>query len=645
MRYTVLDAEFDGLLDALTKMHCLCATVYEDGVIIEKVEITLLSEVVPFLERQECIVGHNIIFYDLSAIRKMTGYTHKGLVIDSLALSWYLYPAEEVHGLATWGERVGILKPVVEDWTALSLEVYVHRCKEDVEINSTIFHMFVNYLQEIYQGDIKRIMFYLTWKLECIQEQIENPLTIDRDHCKAVLAQVNTEMDMRKASLSAVMPRIAKTAKSAKPKVMFKKDGTISALGIKWLELLHDNDLEADFEGEVTRVLAWEDPNPTSTSQLKAWLFTLGWVPTIYKLSTSKVTGNTKSIPQLQDKDKNLCMNITMLSETHPELEHLEGLFMLQHRIGVLEGFLECSDENGKMAAEIGGFTNTLRFRHKKPIANLPGVDKPYGKEIRGAIIAPPSHFYEGEDEEYLFCGSDMSSLEDSTKQHYMYFYDPEYVTQMRVPGFDPHIDIAVLAELITKEDEDFFKWFNKQARDYVHTSEDLKRIKAITAERKTSKVINFSGIYGAGPPKISQTTGMTLQKATVLHTIYWQRNKAVKQIAKDCVVKNINGQLWLFNPVSQFWYSLRKDKDRFSTLNQGTGVYCFDTHVKNVRDKGIKLSLQYHDEVGFPFKKKDTELIRNKLNEAIALTNDMLQLNVPLGISIDIGLNYAEAH
>ena len=55
-----------------------------------------------------------------------------------------------------------------------------------------------------------------------------------------------------------------------------------------------------------------------------------------------------------------------------------------------------------------------------------------------------------------------MSSLEDSTKQHYMMYYDPEYVQAMRVPGFDPHIDIAKLANLITEDDERFFKWANK---------------------------------------------------------------------------------------------------------------------------------------------------------------------------------------
>ena len=75
------------------------------------------------------------------------------------------------------------------------------------------------------------------------------------------------------------------------------------------------------------------------------------------------------------------------------------------------------------------------------------------------------------------------------------------------------------------------------------------------------------------------------------------------------------------------------------------TGVYCFDTHVRNIRNTGIKISLQYHDEIGFGFLKKDEELIKQKLIKDISETNTELTLNVPLGISNNVGNSYAEAH
>ena len=153
-----------------------------------------------------------------------------------------------------------------------------------------------------------------------------------------------------------------------------------------------------------------------------------------------------------------------------------------------------------------------------------------------------------------------MSALEDTTKQHYMYFFDPEYVKQMRVPGFDPHLDIAVLAGMMTIE----------QSEDHKAKRADYSQI------RNKAKTVNFAGVYGAGPPKIALTTGMPLKQAQKLHKTYWQRNKSVKQVAASAKVKtlNIDGeeQMWLYNPVSGFWYTLRYEKDKFSTLNQGTG-------------------------------------------------------------------------
>lgn len=628
MQYTIFDIETDGLLDTLTTFHCLVAHTYEGNKLLGETVITNPWELANFLSNQQVLVGHNVVRYDFPAITKLTGYVHTGAIIDTLALSWYLYPERKEHGLESWGDTVGIAKPIIKDWENLAIEDYVHRCSQDVVINSIIFGNFIAYLKDIYAGEpIERIMQYLTWKLDCAREQEQYPLTIDRAYCKRTLDTLNTLVEEKKSALALAMPKQIKYTTKSKPSKMFTVKEELTKAGVAWLELLSDNDLEADFDGSISMIKSREEPNPTSTVQLKEWLFSLGWKPTVFKHTPNKA-GEIRAIPQLQDNDKRLCANIVLLAETHPVLENLKGLFMLQHRVGVLEGFLECSNEQGKMVSQIAGFTNTLRFKHKKPVANLPGVDKPYGKEIRGAIIAP--------DDNHLFCGSDMSSLEDTTKQHYMYFYDPEYVKAMRVPGFDPHLDIAVLSGMLTPEQVVDHKLY-ESTKGEQGTSYKKVRTKA--------KVVNFSGIYGAGPPKIALTTGMSLEEASALHKTYWERNNSVKQIANDTVYKQVGDQMWLYNPVSRFWYSLRQPKDKFSTLNQGTGVYCFDTHVRNVRQQGIKISLQYHDEIGFTFLKTEEEQIKEKLNKAIEITNEVLKLNVPLGISIDISNNYGDAH
>jgi hypothetical protein len=102
---------------------------------------------------------------------------------------------------------------------------------------------------------------------------------------------------------------------------------------------------------------------------------------------------------------------------------------------------------------------------------------------------------------------------------------------------------------------------------------------------------------------------------------------------------------MWLFNPVSKFWYSLRHDKDKFSTLNQGTGVYIFDMWIAYVRKAGLKISFQYHDEIVLFNKIEDRDKVEGILKDAITKVNKKLKLNRDMDISIQFGKSYANIH
>jgi hypothetical protein len=480
----------------------------------------------------------------------------------------------------------------------------------------------LEYLQLIYDNDferVKSIIKYLSFKLDCAREQEEVKCKINKTLVENSLNSLYILQEEKVNNLIASMPLDIKYKTVEKPKKLYKKDGTLSALGVKWHLLLQEYNLPQDYNSSIMVKVSEEAGNPSSSTQLKNWLDSLGWEPITFEYRKN-TSGVINQIPQIYVNDT-VCPSIRTLYTIEPSLENLDMLSLINHRISIFKGYLKEIDEEDFVKAEIAGLTNTLRFKHKKPIVNLPKVFKFYGEQIRGAIIAP--------NEESLLCGSDMSSLEDSTKQHYMYYYDPNYVTQMRVPGFDPHLDIGILAKMLTPE----------QAEQHKRKEVDLSQV------RNLAKVVNFSAVYGAGPPKIAQSTGMSLQQAQVLHKTYWNRNKAVKQIAKDCIVKTIGEQMWLWNPVSNFWYSLRYDKDKFSTLNQGTGVYCFDLWVREVRSRGIKIMLQYHDEIVLSLIKGEEDKIRYTINKAIQAVNEVVKLNVPLGVSVDFGTDYSKIH
>jgi hypothetical protein len=157
-----------------------------------------------------------------------------------------------------------------------------------------------------------------------------------------------------------------------------------------------------------------------------------------------------------------------------------------------------------------------------------------------------------------------MVGIEDRTKQHYIYEYDPDYVNEMNTEGFDPHLDICLVGNLLTLQ----------QVEDHKAGITDQ------TPARRKGKTTNYACTYGAGGATVARSAGVPVAEGEKLVEIYWERNWAINAVAENCLVKTVDGQKWLFNPVSKFWYSLRHEKDRFSTLNQGTATYCFDLWV-----------------------------------------------------------------
>lgn len=619
MKIEVFDIETDSL--NATKIHCLAKSAKNGPVATAK-----YSHMKSFLENADVLVGHNIIRFDVPTLSKLLGIEVKARLVDTLALSWYLEPERLQHGLEEWGEEFGVPKPKIDDWENLSTEEYMHRCKEDVRINTILWERQWKHLLKLYGSEEEawRLIDYLSFKMDCARQQEEDKWKLDKEKASTLLDQLNSEYQKKFDTLRESMPKkVTKTLRNKPPKMYLKnKIQTLSKAGEGWYDLLRRLGLPEDTEGPVEEITKVEDGNPGSHQQIKAWLYDLGWEPLSFEYKRNKETNDVRKIPQIKNKFDDtggICPSIKILFDKEPRLEVLEGLSILSHRIDILEGFLSNVDEEGFIKAQIGGLTNTLRFKHRT-VVNLPGVDKPYGNDIRGCLIAP---------EGFELCGSDMSSLEDKTKQHYMFPYDPDYVEEMQEDDYDPHLSLAVFAGELSEQ----------QAKDHKEKRVSYKGI------RQIFKAVNYACVYGARPPTVARTAKCSVDRAEVLVDAYWKRNWSVLKIAEDCEVKVLKGQRWLFNPISKFWYSLRYEKDRFSTLNQGTGVYCFDTWVKHIRSKRPQLTGQMHDEIILCVKKgcrdKATELIRWAIDE----TNKELKLNVKLDVDVQFGNNYSEIH
>jgi len=260
----VFDIEADGI-DA-TKIHCMIANGEEVNRFFFK---NLTSD--------DVLIGHNIIRYDIPTIERLLNIQIKAQLIDTLALSWYLFPTINRHGLEQWGERLNIEKPTITDWENLSREEYLYRCKEDVKINTKLWGLQKSLLIKIYKGDYQPLVRYLSFKMKMSMLQEKSRWRLDVDKANTLLNELELKNEQAINELSKVMPTVPKIAKRKRPKLPFKQDGSLSVAGERWKVLTEDNGFTIQYDKEIDEVIGQEEPNPTSSKQIKDWLFTLGW--------------------------------------------------------------------------------------------------------------------------------------------------------------------------------------------------------------------------------------------------------------------------------------------------------------------------------------------------------------------------------
>lgn len=617
----VIDIESDNLLDEVTKIHCLS---YLNTKTKEVKSIIDYKEMRNFLSKPNLvIIGHNFEGYDKCVLEKILGIKLKARIIDTLFLSWLLFPTRIKHGLEAYGEEYGVLKPKIEDWTGLDVSIYCNRCETDCKINYKVWESQWWLLNELYADKdiLQQYLKYVEFKARYISKQQFLGLKLDIPLTKESLITLEDLKQEKFEKLKEIMPKIPIIAKRTYPKVFRKANNELSANGLKWIELIKEKSLPEDYQGDIEVITGYVEANPNSHDQIKEFLYTLGWVPENIKHFRDKKKNEVRQIPQIKSKfdDSELCDSIIKLIDKAPALEELNGYFKINHRISVFKGFLE-NQKNGFLYQGCSGLTPTMRIQ-QSILVNLPSASKPYAENIRRCIIA--------RDENHILINADLSGIEDSTKRHFIHKYDPTYVEEMNIPGYDPHLAMAVEAGFLTKE----------QAEAHKNGTENHKEIRGI------AKVCNFSLTYKVGLETLARATGLSMKDTKRLRDAYWKKNKAILQIEEDLVCKQIGLQKWILNPLSGFWLALRNEKDKFSLLNQNTATYVFDLWVAYMMQSGLEIPFFYHDEVLIDVKLIDKDRVVNIINSAIDKVNNKLKLNITVACGIQMNSNYAEAH
>ena len=621
-----------------------------------------------FSNPSKVIVGHYFIPYDAVALEKLFNFKIQATIIDSLAISWYLYNTEKRHGLEYWGEFFGYKKIEIDDkeWKTLSYEKAKERCERDVQINILLWEKLLKYLREIYNFDdsqVIRIIKYLNFIMECAREQERQKIQVDIPKVKKTLEYFEGLKKKKFDIIQKAMPKVKVISTKNKPKTLYKKDGSMSAAHIKWLEFLQACNLPEDTEGPVDYIKGYEEANPNSVKQKKEWLYGLGWVPETFVYNRDKETGDVSKVEQILTPNKDLCHSIIKLLGKEPAIEHLEGMSVLTHRIGLLKGLLKNSDENGFLVQGLYQLANSLRWQHSV-VVNFPGVtgkgDIADGKWIRECLIAGEGN---------KFVQSDLSGIESRTSDHYTFHLNPELIEETSKPYFDPHTKIAVASNLMTKDEEIWFKWKKENSErvkegleelppdTFGEISEDFELIRNLEGDaskklmnklkdaRSKGKTTNYASLYLVGAQTLARNLGITKREAQSLIDAYWDIHWAVKKAAKSFETKTVNNQMWILCPISGFYHPIRYSKDAFSIVNQSSAVYCFNMWLWNITQQGVWPILQTHDDELLRCKKEDVEKYVEITNEAMRRVNRQLKLNVELACEVQVGDNFAETH
>lgn len=165
----IFDLETNGLLRDVSTIHCLVLHDTEEGkthVFNDLGSVEPLIRGITLLEEADCIVGHNIINYDIPVIQKLYPFFEPcGIVVDTLLLSrlyhpnlldidkkrnWKNMPLQLYgrHSLESYGYRLGEYKGEfgkTTDWKEWSQEMQDY-CEQDVRVTTKLCKHFEPYL-------------------------------------------------------------------------------------------------------------------------------------------------------------------------------------------------------------------------------------------------------------------------------------------------------------------------------------------------------------------------------------------------------------------------------------------------------------------------------------------------------------------
>lgn len=408
------DIETDGLLDSVTKGHCLVIIDEQNNISayrpadFKKGAMRLIAA----LKDGDTICGHNIINYDLQVLAKLypefcIRREWRPQIFDTLVLARLLcgniedsdyenvrrgvFPAKLAgrQSLKAWGYRLGELKGTYgeqEDaWAEFSDEMLTY-CVQDVTVTKKLYTYLMRLKPPAKAIELEHQAQWLMTKQE------QNGFCFDIDKALKLNATLASRYAMLSSQLIDAVPRI--------PDKVFIPKRDNRRLGYK----------------AGVPIQRYKDFNPTSRQQV-AWVLEneFHYLPDnedLYEEGRLKVDGDTFKFIKGDEKASQELRNLAAVFEEY---------LMVNKRMGQLVAGKQAWIKHYKNDGRIHGSVNpcgtvTGRATHANPnVAQVPHVGSPYGQECRELFCAPKDWYEVGVDA----CGLELRCL-----AHYLYPYD-----------------------------------------------------------------------------------------------------------------------------------------------------------------------------------------------------------------------------
>lgn len=629
MKTLIFDLESDGLLDKVTTIHCLVIHELETGETTRYNHQPTGRPVQEGIDRlltagpTSCIVGHNIIGFDIPVISKLYGLAPNSQIIDTIVCTRLIWPdLKEVdfgrlsknqifpknligsHSLKAWGHRVGMLKGDFKEvdgdfsvWSP-SMEDY---CVQDVAVTTKLYQMILqkNYSQKamVLEHGFAGIIY--------LQER--HGFLFDKEKANGLYVT----LAKRRIELESNMRRVFKPSVEKMKTCTYEFNGQVyqtkaeAAQAAKvWAKANKKTQKYALEQIKDGKAKEKEVPfNCGSREEIaKRFIDKYGWKPSEY-------TPDGK--PKV-DEAVLSALDSLGYAEAKPLLEYL----LIQKRIGQLaegkEAWMKMVQSDGRIHGRVN--TNgavTGRCTHSKPnMAQVPRVGSEYGKECRELFISPNGR---------KLVGCDAASLELRCLAHYMARYDN-----------------GAYASEIVKGD--------------IHT---LNQRAAGLPTRDNAKTFIYAFLYGAGDEKIGNIIGKGQDEGRRIKQEFFNKTPALKRLREE-VERAVRAKGHLVG-LDGRKLPVRSQHAALNTLLQSAGALIMKMatlqFVVDIEKAGYKFGLDYalvahiHDEMQIEANEDIAETVGKTCVEAIKTAGKTFEFRCPLDGTYRIGSNWAETH